>query len=87
MRRDSAHNQVTAAVNDGWVAGGSFLGSILSGTLLGSFADRWLGTDPWLVVLGILLGTYSGFLRVWQYSKKMLEPRPGATTVKGGDLP
>jgi F0F1-type ATP synthase assembly protein I len=36
--------------------------------------DRWLGTDPWFVVAGILLGSYTGFLRVWHYSKKMLPP-------------
>lgn len=75
MRRDSAHTQVTSAVNEGWVAGGSFSGSIVSGTLLGYFADRWLGTEPWLVVVGIVLGSYSGFVRIWQYSKKMVEPR------------
>ena len=53
--------------------GGSFFGSILSGTLLGYFADQWLGTDPWLVIVGILVGSYSGFLRVWHYSSKMLD--------------
>ena len=36
------------------------------------FGDQWLGTDPWLVIIGILLGTYSGFMKVWHYSKKML---------------
>lgn len=75
MRRDSAHDQVTSAVNEGWVAGGSFFGSIASGTLLGYVADRLLGTDPWLVVAGIVLGSYAGFLRLWQYSRKMVEPR------------
>lgn len=51
--------------------GGSFLGSILSGALLGYLLDLWLGTDPWLVVTGIVLGSYAGFLRMWQYVKKM----------------
>lgn len=36
-------------------------------------ADNWLGTKPWLVVLGIVIGSYSGFMRMWQYSKKMEE--------------
>lgn len=51
--------------------GGSFLGSILAGALLGYLADWWLGTDPWLVVTGIVLGSYAGFLKMWQYLKKM----------------
>ena len=73
MNEETPHEQVHAAVSVGWIEGGSFFGSILSGTLLGYFADKWLGTDPWLVISGIALGTYSGFLRVWHYSKKMLE--------------
>ncbi|MGQ0848950.1 MAG: AtpZ/AtpI family protein [Actinomycetota bacterium] len=54
-----------------WVAAGTFLGSILSGTLLGYLADLWLGTKPWLVVIGILLGSSSGFVRMWHLSKSM----------------
>ena len=56
---------------EGWVASGSFLGSILSGFLIGYLLDRWLGTDPWLVVIGIVVGSYSGFVRMWHYSKRM----------------
>jgi ATP synthase protein I len=56
---------------EAWVASGSFLGSILSGFLIGYLLDRWLGTEPWLVVIGIVGGSYSGFVRMWQYSKKM----------------
>jgi ATP synthase protein I len=39
--------------------------------LLGYVADKWLGTDPWLVVVGILLGSYSGFLNIWRYLKRL----------------
>jgi len=73
MKHETAHQQVGRAVNEGWLQGGSFTTSIVSGMLLGFFADKWLGTDPWLVVVGILLGTYSGFLNIWRYSKKLEE--------------
>lgn len=73
MREDSITKQTTSAVNDGWMEGGSFFSSILAGTLLGYFADMWLGTDPWLVVIGIVVGSYSGFMRVWQFSKRIDE--------------
>jgi len=53
--------------------GASFVSSILAGMLLGYLADLWLGTEPWLVVVGILTGTYSGFMRLWKYSVKMEE--------------
>lgn len=71
MKRDTTTKQVTSAVSEGWVHGGSFLGSILSGALLGYLADMWLGTEPLLVIVGIVLGSYSGFMRLWHYSKKM----------------
>jgi ATP synthase protein I len=73
MRSDNARQQVSSAVTEGWMEGGAFLNSILAGTLIGFFADRWLGTGPWLVVIGIVVGSYSGFLRVWRYSARIEE--------------
>ncbi|MCI0425426.1 MAG: AtpZ/AtpI family protein [Actinobacteria bacterium] len=69
MKTDSTTRQASTAINEGFIEGGSFLSSILSGTFLGMLADRWLGTEPWLVVIGAIVGSYSGFLKVWQYSK------------------
>jgi F0F1-type ATP synthase assembly protein I len=43
--------------------------SILAGTLVGYFADLWLGTDPWLVIAGVVLGSYTGFMRIWALLK------------------
>ena len=76
----NAHRDVTSAFSEGWIGGGSFLGSILSGTLLGLLLDSWLGTEPWFVVGGIVVGSYSGFLRVWHYSKRMLPPEQEVTS-------
>ena len=59
------HEGTTSAVGDGWVAGGSFFGSIVAGTLLGLGLDAWLDTGPWLVVSGIVLGSVSGFYSMW----------------------
>lgn len=75
MQQQGSHRQISSAVSDGWVAGSAIFGSIVSGTLLGYFADGWLGTEPWLVVTGILVGSYSGFMRLWHYSKRMEAPR------------
>lgn len=73
VKSESATRQVAAAMDEGWLQGGSFVSSILSGTFLGLLADRWLGTDPWLVITGILLGSYSGFMMMWRQSKKAEE--------------
>ena len=68
--RSSLESEVSSSA-EGWVTSGAFLGSILSGTLLGYLVDLWLGTDPWFVVIGILVGSYSGFVRMWHLSKQM----------------
>ncbi len=62
----AAYEGAVAAVADGWIAGGSFFGSIMAGTLLGWLADRWLETDPWLLIAGIIAGAFTGFHRMWK---------------------
>ncbi|MGB7404603.1 MAG: AtpZ/AtpI family protein [Pacificimonas sp.] len=37
---------------------------ILVGAALGYFADRWLETSPWLMILGFLLGLVAGFMNL-----------------------
>jgi ATP synthase protein I len=69
VKQETPSRQVHSAVSDGWLHGGSFLNSILAGTLLGYLLDLWWGTEPWLVVTGIVLGSYSGFLRIWALIK------------------
>jgi ATP synthase protein I len=72
VKQDTPSRQIHAAATEGW-HGASFVSSILAGTLLGYLLDGWLGTEPWLVVVGIILGSYAGFMRLWHYSKKMEE--------------
>ncbi len=35
--------------------------SIAVGLLIGYWLDKWLGTDPWLLITFLLLGIFSGF--------------------------
>lgn len=73
MKQETTSQQVHSALNDGWMHAGSFVSSIIAGTLLGYFADMWLGTEPWLVVIGIVTGSYAGFVKMWQYLKQLDE--------------
>ena len=70
MKKESAHERVVAAAGDGWIAGGNFFASIMTGFLLGFLADKWLGTDPTLTVIGIILGSISGFYTMIAWSKE-----------------
>ncbi len=76
MNQDTTNESIGRAMSEGWSQPGSFLASILSGMLIGLLADSWLGTEPWLVVVGSLAGIYSGFLNVWRYSKQIEEGPP-----------
>lgn len=72
----TAHRGAVSAVSDGWVAGGTFFGSIMAGTLLGWLVDRWLSTDPWLLVVGILAGAVTGFHRMWEMGRRPTGKQP-----------
>jgi ATP synthase protein I len=39
----------------------SLIGAIVLLGGAGYFADRWLGTDPWLLMIGLLTGIVVGF--------------------------
>jgi ATP synthase protein I len=39
----------------------------LVGALLGYMADRMAGTGPWLMVVGVFLGTIAGFRNIFRY--------------------
>ncbi len=36
------------------------------GAGLGYALDRWLGTGPWLLVVGVVLGTAAGFFGIYR---------------------
>jgi ATP synthase protein I len=40
--------------------------STVVGALLGYLLDSWLGTRPWIMVAGVLLGGVAGFRTVYQ---------------------
>lgn len=40
--------------------------SVLGGTVGGIFLDRWLGSTPWLTLLGIFLGMGAGFVSLFR---------------------
>ena len=69
MNKPSISKQVAEGLDANLNGGGSLFGSILAGLLLGLLLDRWLGTSPWILIVGTLLGAYSGSLRLWEAAK------------------
>jgi ATP synthase protein I len=39
------------------------------GLAAGYYADRWLGTSPWLMLLGLVLGIIAGFVSMFRSVK------------------
>jgi ATP synthase protein I len=50
-----------------------FAASILLFLFLGMWADRRLGTDPWLLIVGVFVGGTAGFWSM--YRRLVVEPR------------
>jgi len=46
---------------------------IVVGYLLGSWLDRSWGTRPWMVVIGVFLGTAAGFLELFRTVNRSLK--------------
>jgi len=56
-----------------WSNSGDVFGSILAGLLLGLLGDWVFGTDPWLVVIGVVAGFTVGFWRMYERSKEIVD--------------
>jgi F0F1-type ATP synthase assembly protein I len=50
-----------------------FFTSILAGLLIGLGVDAWLGTGPAFTISGIVLGSVSGFWKLWSIAKRETE--------------
>ena len=49
-----------------WGVGMVFGGAVVLGVVLGNYLDHKLGTSPWLVTSGVILGTAAGFAELFR---------------------
>ena len=47
-----------------------FAGSVLGGLALGYYLDRWLGTEPWLLLLGTFGGMITAVSRILHLTRR-----------------
>ncbi|MCS7082645.1 MAG: AtpZ/AtpI family protein [Bacteroidetes bacterium] len=62
------------------VLSSQILGSLLGLVLLGYGLDRYLGTGPWLILIGAVLGVLSA---LWQLVRLMLREPPSGRSDAG----
>ena len=61
MKRDDDLEEVNRKSGIAYAAAFSLFAAVVSGLILGWLLDRWLGTRPWLLVAGLILGSAAGF--------------------------
>ena len=54
-----------------YAAGFSLFAAVLAGLIVGWLLDRWLGTRPWLLATGIVLGAAAGFYEFIRQTAKI----------------
>lgn len=45
--------------------------SVAVGGIIGYHLDRWLGTDPWLLIAFLIFGTIAGFRSLYRALKRL----------------
>jgi ATP synthase protein I len=59
-----------ADFDSGWVMSAELLSATLTWGAIGWLLDRWLGTTPWLMVVGFVVGNATGLYLVWHRSNQ-----------------
>ena len=63
----------TRSLADLLTVGTVLVACILLGYFLGNYLDRRLGTSPWMLVVGVLLGTAAGFVQLFRTVSRSLK--------------
>ena len=67
-RSDEETNRKTGLA---YAAALSLFAAVVAGLIIGWLLDRWLGTRPWLLVAGIVLGAAAGFYEFIRQTSKL----------------
>jgi ATP synthase protein I len=71
VKRDDDSQDVNRKSGLAYAAAFSLFAAVVSGLILGWLLDRWLGTRPWLLVVGLVLGSAAGFYQFIRATSKL----------------
>lgn len=73
VRRRQERRDAWVGLDEASVMGVELLAATLTWAAIGWFVDRWLGTDPWFLAAGALIGNAAGIYLIWLRSGRMQE--------------
>ena len=53
--------------------GGVMSSNIIGGIIVGYALDKWLGTNPWMIIGGIVLGTVGALAGLYRITSRLNE--------------
>jgi len=68
---DEDQQEVNRKSGLAYAAAFSLFAAVVSGIIVGWLLDRWLGTKPWLLVAGVVLGAAAGFYEFIRATSKL----------------
>lgn len=71
MSADDDKEETNRKSGVAYAAAFSLFSAVVAGLIVGWLLDRWLGTQPWLLVTGIILGAAAGFYEFIRSAAKM----------------
>ena len=71
MSADNDKDEINRKSGLAYAAGFSLFAAVLAGLIAGWLLDRWLGTSPWLLITGIILGAAAGFYELIRSASKI----------------
>ena len=72
----AAKRQPDASYQAGQLVLSNLIGAPAGGFIIGFVLDKWLGTQPWLLLIMLFLGFVGGFMNVMRISKTSTGTRP-----------
>jgi ATP synthase protein I len=71
LPKEDSQEEINRKSGLAYAAAFSLFAAVVAGLLLGWLLDRWLGTRPWLLVTGLVLGAAAGLYEFVRTSSKL----------------
>ena len=71
MKSEDDQQEINRKSGLAYAAAFSLFSAVVAGLIAGWLMDRWLGTRPWLLVAGIVLGAVVGFYQFIRVSSRL----------------